>query len=336
MPVGFARALAGTGRENLVDGPTETSAFSQPSGVCIAGGVIYVADSEVSAIRAIDMAGERVSTVIGQGLFYFGDEDGAHPNAKLQHPLGVAAWGSVLLVADTYNHKIKVVDPKGRTVRSLYGTGAPGVKSNDGGPAFFEPGGLSVMRSADGRDILFVADTNNHRIVRIDLHSSEWCEVSFAGLTAPTEQNHGASLTVIRPASRELQFARTAGHETQRSRFDHPSETVRLNPIDIVPGRDIELVIDVALPDGAHLNTEAPCRVRVSAHGTTITEQTGAVPALPFKLLIPANAVVANCDWTIGVDLTCCSDADGLCIPISKSGTLYVNGPPPQVIPISL
>jgi len=58
LPVGFARALAGSGRENIVDGPTETSAFAQSSGLCVMGGRLYVADSEVSAVRCIDMATE--------------------------------------------------------------------------------------------------------------------------------------------------------------------------------------------------------------------------------------------------------------------------------------
>jgi hypothetical protein len=79
LPVGFSRALAGTGRENIADGPTETAAFSQPSGICMMGGKLYVADSEVSAIRCIDMATERVSTILGEGLFSFGDIDGVFP-----------------------------------------------------------------------------------------------------------------------------------------------------------------------------------------------------------------------------------------------------------------
>src|SRR6185295_6506643 len=100
-------------------GPTETAAFSQPSGICLMSGKLYIADSEVSAIRCIDMATERVSTILGEGLFSFGDVDGVFPQAKLQHPLGVATYGMSLIVADTYNHKIKLVDPAARSVHTI-------------------------------------------------------------------------------------------------------------------------------------------------------------------------------------------------------------------------
>ena len=152
------------------------------------GGKLYLADSEVSAIRGIDMAAETVFTVLGEGLFSFGDVDGVFPKAKLQHPLGVAAWGRMLLVADTYNHKIKVVDPAARSARTLFGTGKPGAAEEDGKPAFFEPGGLSVAG-----DFVFVADTNNHRIVRVHLATGEWREIAFEGLAAPTNRAIGSS-----------------------------------------------------------------------------------------------------------------------------------------------
>lgn len=335
MPVGFARALAGNGRENLVDGPTETSAFAQPSGICIAGGTIYVADSEVSAIRAIDMAGERVSTVIGQGLFYFGDEDGTFPQAKLQHPLGVAAWGSVLLVADTYNHKIKVVDPKARSVRTCYGTGQPGVVAEDGAPAFFEPGGLSVLRSVDGQDILFVADTNNHRIVRIDLATHAWSEVNLSGLTAPPVGRMTAR-AVGTLSGRGSESVRSSAVPAAEIADAAVAETVRLEPIEITAGRDVELTIEVTLPEGAHLNREAPWRLRVSANGTTMASGSGQSESFPLRVRIPAHAVVAGCDWKIDIDLTYCNDRDGLCTPMSKSSVVFAKGPAPQVVPITL
>ncbi|RME40724.1 MAG: hypothetical protein D6788_02735, partial [Planctomycetota bacterium] len=183
LPVGFARALAGSGRENIVDGPVQSAAFAQPSGICMLNGKLYVADSEVSGIREIDLALEEVRTILGEGLFAFGDVDGEFPSARLQHPLGVAPWKHSLLVADTYNHKIKQVDPAARSVKTLFGTGRIGTGTEGEPVAFFEPGGLSVTG-----DMLFVADTNNHRIVRIDLASGAWTEVIFDGLEAPASE----------------------------------------------------------------------------------------------------------------------------------------------------
>lgn len=290
LPVGFARALAGSGRENIVDGPTETAALAQPSGICSLGGNLYFADSEVSAIRGIDMASERVFTVIGEGLFSFGDVDGTHPKAKLQHPLGVAAWNRVLLVADTYNHKIKLVDPGGRSVRTLYGTGRPGALTPDGKVAFFEPGGLSVAG-----DDLFVADTNNHRIVRINLTSGKWQEIVFEGLSAPSTLESTTS------------------------------DAVRLDPILIAVGRDIDLVLDIQLPPNAHLNLEAPWSVRVTANGTTLVQRTGKSDALPLIVRIPASFVATDGPWEVIAVFAYCTDTDrGLCIPKRLTWTIPV------------
>ncbi|MDO8629377.1 MAG: hypothetical protein Q7R41_02695, partial [Phycisphaerales bacterium] len=281
LPVGFARALAGSGRENIVDGPTETSAFAQSSGICVMGGKLYVADSEVSAIRCIDLATERVSTLIGEGLFSFGDVDGVHPKAKLQHPLGVAAWGMSLVIADTYNHRIKLVDPGARSSRTLFGTGKAATETTDGGPAFFEPGGVSVAG-----DELFVADTNNHRVVRINLKTTAWCEVVFDGLSAP------------------------------RTNESDTPEPIRAEPIAVAAGRDVELVLDVRLPPNAHLHPEAPWSVRVSCDGTTFAQRTGKSEAFPLTVSVSAAAVRTGCDWNIEAAFAYCTGGDkGLCIP---------------------
>ncbi len=291
LPVGFARALAGSGRENIVDGPTETAALAQPSGICSLGGNLYFADSEVSAIRGIDMAAERVFTVIGEGLFSFGDVDGTHPKAKLQHPLGVAAWNRSLLVADTYNHKIKVVDPGGRSVRTLYGTGSPGASTADGKVAFFEPGGLSVAG-----DDLYVADTNNHRVVRINLTAGKWQEIAFDGLSAPST----------------LEFV--------------SDDEVSLDPVSIAVGRDIDLVLDISLPPSTRLNHEAPWSVRVISNGTTLVQQTGKSDALPLVVRIPVSSVVTDGLWKVVAAFAYCTDADGgLCIPKSLAWTVPIH-----------
>lgn len=156
--------FAGSGREGLHDGPRPSALLAQPSGLATDGERLYVADSEASAIRAVGWEpDDRVHTIIGQGLFVFGDADGGWSDARLQHPLGVAYYRGQLYVADTYNHKLKAIDVVAGTVRTLLGDGEPGWV--DGPRArFYEPAGLS---GADGR--LYVADTNNHVVRLVDL-----------------------------------------------------------------------------------------------------------------------------------------------------------------------
>ncbi len=167
--------FAGTGREALVDGPRLDAAFAQPQGLAVdpATNRLWVADSETSAVREVDLAGGTVSTLVGHGLFDFGDIDGDARAARLQHPMGIAYWrddpeGESLLIADTYNHRVKRYDLAGRTVTTWAGVGAP--EGNVDGAAdaarFSEPTGIGI-----GGGHAFVADTNNHRVRVIPLRA---------------------------------------------------------------------------------------------------------------------------------------------------------------------
>jgi DNA-binding beta-propeller fold protein YncE len=158
---------AGTGSESSDDGPNHEATFAQPSGLATDGKTLYVADSESSSIRAVDVKdGGQTRTVAGSNnLFGFGLADGKGSVARFQHPLGVALAGAdVLFVADTFNNVIRRIDLKTDEVTRWLGTGKsePGAETS-AGIGFSEPGGLSI-----GGDVLYVADTNHHRIVAID------------------------------------------------------------------------------------------------------------------------------------------------------------------------
>jgi DNA-binding beta-propeller fold protein YncE len=156
--------LAGTGREGLLDGPRLEAWFAQPSGLTLFGSKLYVADSEVSAVREIDLRAGSVRTIVGEDLFVFGDEDGEGELVRLQHPLGITAGNGALYLADSYNNKIKRLDPETRQVTTWLGSGAVrGVEGAGPEASFREPGGLFATESG-----LLIADTNNHRVAFAD------------------------------------------------------------------------------------------------------------------------------------------------------------------------
>jgi thiol-disulfide isomerase/thioredoxin len=168
---------AGSGREGIADGPLAAAALAQPSGIALLEGRLVFADSEVSALRtaSLDAAG-AVETLAGEGLFVFGDRDGGREVARLQHPLGVAVHEGWAYVADTYNHKVKVYHAEQRVLRTLAGTGEPGAADGPLAQArFFEPGGLAFLDRA-----LYVADTNNHALRRVDLAAATVSTVRLA------------------------------------------------------------------------------------------------------------------------------------------------------------
>ena len=92
------------------------------------------------------------------------ERDGVHvrsfpmPDRGRGNPQGLSvAHDGRILVADTYNHRLREVDPAKGTIRTVYGRGTG---------ELYEPGGVAVLDKA-----AYVADTNHHRIVRIDLRS---------------------------------------------------------------------------------------------------------------------------------------------------------------------
>jgi DNA-binding beta-propeller fold protein YncE len=182
---------AGNGREDIVDGTLlpkapflggGASAFAQPSGLSADATWLYVADSEGSSIRKVPLKQGtlEVDTLVGSAhlpnnrLFAFGDVDGPKAQAKLQHALEVVYQDNKIYVADTYNHKIKVVAKNGDT-KTLAGTGKPG--SGDDPAEFHEPAGLAYAKGK-----LYVADTNNHLIRTIDLATGKVATLTIAGL----------------------------------------------------------------------------------------------------------------------------------------------------------
>lgn len=159
--------FAGTGHEDIRDGTREEAFFAQPNGLSLDDNrTLYVADSEASAVRAMSLTGtENVITLIGTGLFDFGDLDGIGESALLQHVQAVCFVDGLLYLADTYNNRIKVLNPSTREVKSFAGNGSAGFQDGALHEAQFnEPAGLAA---ANGK--LYVADTNNHAIRVIDL-----------------------------------------------------------------------------------------------------------------------------------------------------------------------
>jgi len=236
--------FAGAGREARFDGARLVAAFAQPSGLTDDGerSTLYVADSESNIIRAINLLSppprlHEVQTLAGGDLFVFGDADGAGDDVRLQHPLGVAYADGVVYVADTYNHKIKRLDPLTRTVETFAGTGQPG-QTDGAAPSFYEPGGLSATPGK-----LYVADTNNHAVRVVDLASGRTGTLNLRGLRPP--------------AASAKRLAANAAAATPAPN----AEDIKLAPQRLFRAREATgntLVIEVALPVGYHLNELAP------------------------------------------------------------------------------
>jgi thiol-disulfide isomerase/thioredoxin len=262
---------AGTGHESLLDGPAGKANLAQTSGLTSDGKTIFFADSETSSIRSVGVQkNSSVTTLVGEGLFEFGDRDGIGKEARLQHPLAVAFVDGKLYVCDSYNHKIKVVDPTDRSVKTVAGDGV-----------FSEPGGLTALK-----DKLFIADTNNHSIRVLDLGSSS---VSTLKLTGPA----AAADLGLEP----IDLGANAALPNLK--------TMALEPITFAAGVECLIEVNIDFPPEMHLNSEAPLICDLSGPGrikvpSRIVENP---PKLPLKVKVqtPPGKVVEGLTMTIQV-----------------------------------
>ena len=175
---GTASVFAGTGHEALRDRDRLRAWFAQPMGLGLASDGLLVACAEAQAIRRIDLATDEVATLVGTGLFDFGDVDGRVGQALLQHPQAVTGVTNTVYVGDTYNNKIKAI--AGGEVIAVAGSGTRGHLDGPGpGARFDEPGGLSVRNG-----LLYSADTNNHAIRYLDIEAGVVRTLQVDGLSA--------------------------------------------------------------------------------------------------------------------------------------------------------
>jgi DNA-binding beta-propeller fold protein YncE len=296
--------FAGNGREDIVDGPhlpaepygMGASSFAQPSGLSSDGTWLFVADSEGSSIRAVPFdTSKPVRTVVGTAhlpfgrLFQFGDVDGEGEEVRLQHCLEVVYHDGKLYVADTYNHKIKVVDPDTGTTSTLAGTGESGTSDDPG--QFFEPAGLAYAQGT-----LYVADTNNHLIRTIDLASGAVGTLELAGLEPPQLPRE-----VRQPDFSSAPVREVAAH------------TLRAD------GGAITLEAEVQLPPGWKVNALAPQHYWIEATGDTgparrseLGRREVSPPAHRFTIEVPVDGLGRD-ELTVSLIYYYCQDDDGLC-----------------------
>ncbi len=230
--------FAGTGREDIDDGHRlNTATLAQPSGLAGDDTHLYWVDAESSSLRRVPFAGTGdVETLIGTGLFDWGDADGPAGAAQIQHAQGLALGDGVVYVADTYNHKVRALSLADFSVTTVAGEGERAwVDGTGAGAAFEEPNALSL---AGGR--LYLADTGNHIIRVIDPASGAVSTLSLTNLAAANP---------MLPEDRVLR--------------------VRL-PTQVVAPGVTTLRITFRSPEHAHLNSAAPGRFELRSSSDAV------------------------------------------------------------------
>ncbi|KAL8251513.1 hypothetical protein R6Q59_035206 [Mikania micrantha] len=238
---GVTRAFSGDGYERNLNGPSaSTTSFAQPSGLSLSPDVkeAYIADSESSSIRALNLqtGGSRLlvggDPVFSDNLFKFGDHDGIGSEVLLQHPLGVLCGkDGQIYVADSYNHKIKKLDPATKKVTTIAGTGKAGFKD-----------GTSLSAQVSNHRRLFIADTNNSLIRYLDLNQ---VDIQLKTL----------ELKGVQPPAPKSRSPRRL-----RKRTSADTETI---VIEGSSSNEANINLAISVPEGYHFSKEARSRFSV-------------------------------------------------------------------------
>ena len=212
---GIISTVAGNGTATFGgDGGAATGAsLSFPFGVAVdTAGNLFIADRGNVRVRRVDAATGIITTVAGNGVFGFSGDGGPATSATLDSPSGVTldAAGN-LFIADSANQRIRRVDAGAdglvtgaadETITTVAGSGPTGFGSGgfsgDGGPAtsarFATPTGVAL----DAAGNLFIADTLNHRIRRVQ------APVTAVDIDIKPGSKPGSNPNAVNPTNRGL------------------------------------------------------------------------------------------------------------------------------------
>ena len=149
------KLTAGSGELGLADGPAHGAMFAHPAALAQVQQTLYIADAASSAIRSLQITQGQVQTLVGQGLYEFGDQDGQRREARLQYPLALALDPSspVLWIADSYNGSL-------RRLR----LGGGDVSTHPLAQQLEQPAALAAAPGS-----LWIANSGAHEVLRYDL-----------------------------------------------------------------------------------------------------------------------------------------------------------------------
>ncbi len=172
---GIINTIAGSDVTIGDNGSAIKASLNNPYSIVLdSNGSMFIADANNNRIRKIDGATGIISTIAGSGLLGFNGDGGPAKAARLSTPLGVAldSNGNVI-ISDSFNNRVRLVDSSGN-IKTIAGNGTL-TFSGDGGPAI--NAGLNLIGisfgigggvATDSSGNIYVADSNNNRIRKID------------------------------------------------------------------------------------------------------------------------------------------------------------------------
>ncbi len=225
-PDGVVTRFAGTGEDGFSgdNGPATEARFRNPTAIlATASGDLYVSDASNGRIRKVAADG-TITTIAGSGALARSGDGGPAKSAAIGNPRGLVldSEGN-LYFSDTFNHVVRRISAYDQVITTVAGNGQLGF-AGDNGPAtsarLQTPLGLAI----DAAGNLFIADSQNHRIRRVDAASGVITTFAGSGQTGFSGDNGPAinawlfapSDVLIDPDTQNLLIADTSNGRVRR------------------------------------------------------------------------------------------------------------------------
>jgi sugar lactone lactonase YvrE len=289
---GTITTIAGTGTQGFSgdNGPATAAQLSLPTALAVdRANNLYLADSANHRIRRIDATTGVITTIAGTGTQGFSGDNGSAINANIDSPTGLAVdSANNLYLADTHNHRIRRIDATTGAITTIAGTGIAGFSGDNAAATSANlalPHGLTI----DPAGNLYLADTHNHRIRRIDATTGAITTIAGTGTQAFSGDN-GPAIAASLDSPRAIAISPT----TLVTLSDTANQRIRQLTATPGPATTIQTIAGLGVTAPGALTLTAPS---VIAYGT------GKLTATVTSI-IPATGSITFFDTTITTTTT--------------------------------
>ena len=189
-------------------GPSVAAGLNEPAALVVQGARLYVADQSNNRIRMVDLRTGLITTVAGTGTASFNGDGRPATEAALAGPSGLTiGTDGRLYIADTFNGRIRAVDPATGIIETVVGDGGEYRYQGEmeaSSPSLSRPSGIAV----DVEGNVFMTDSDNHLVRRWDRVAGRIDRVAGTG-----NANYGGDGKTPLEASLNYPFGIVLGQE---------------------------------------------------------------------------------------------------------------------------
>ncbi|HKO30468.1 MAG TPA: hypothetical protein VJU54_04975 [Nitrospiraceae bacterium] len=226
---GIITTVAGLGQPRCSgDGGLAVEAgLNEPAALAVSdGGILYIADQNNNRVRTVDLSTGVIRTIAGTGRAEYNGDGVVATDTGLAGPSGLAlAPDGTLFIADSFNGRIRAVDPVTGIIRTVVGDGGEYRYQGPDEPhctSFSRPSGIALDEGGN----LYVTDSDNHLVRRWDRITGRIERVAGVGVA-----HYGGDEGLALDASLNYPFGIVvdcAGHVLVADTFNHRIREIAL------------------------------------------------------------------------------------------------------------